>query len=343
MKNKSYNYLTKCAKYFYNKNMKKTNITKFLMAIFICIIGLLTFTGCDVEGSSTMQGLYFVKDVYYVDLNVDTFLDYKVYPSTASDYIVSVEIDKTDPVLSQYYNISNGIIRIYNKDFGDKSIQVNLKSNEFEDSCLVKLREYPTSISFNSATQNIVAGGLKTLEIEGVFKKQSRLCYEDEFNYKITSSNPSVVQVIDSDRLLVASTGRMGESDITVEILNGKGEDLSLKAKTTIRCENNISYSFATVGNDVVKNKDEIVVSNGAGSRMPVAVKYFDNKNFLLENDKFTVQLSNNSVLHLTTENGKTYLTVLGEGKVKVTLVSTGVNANGLPDKITFTVNVQFS
>lgn len=323
--------------------MKKSNLAKFFMAIFVCFMGLLTFTGCDVEGSSTMQAIYFVKDVYYVDYDVETYLDYKVYPSTASDYIVSFALDTDYTDLTQYFYFNNGNIRIHNRKFGNSSIKVNIKSNEFEDSCEVRLREYPSSISFESSSQTIPAGGLKTLEVDGIFETESRFCAEDEFNYKITSSNPSVIEVIDSDRLLVASTGRMGESDITVEILNGKGQDLSLKAKTTIKCENNISYSFATIGNDIVKNNEDLVITAEAGNRFAIAVKYFDKNNFLLENDSFTVQLSNDKALLSSSENGKNYLTILGEGKVKVTLVSTGVNADGLPEKITFTVDVQFS
>lgn len=324
--------------------MKKSKILKSIIAsIAVCILSLFVFAGCGTEGGSAVQAILFVKDVYYVDYNVETFLDYKVYPATSSSYIVSFSLGSDYITESQYFRFENGSVKVLDKRF--TSIVVNVKINELQDSCEVKLREYPSEIAFLNSSEKLYENGVKTLEVTGVFESETepRKCKPDEFNYKITSSNPSVVEVLDSQNLLVASTGKAGESDITVEILNSAGESQNLVATTKIVCENNISDSFAVFGKNVVKNNAEINLVTKLGSQFVTAVKYFDDDQFLIESSGFLVLLSNENVLKLSEENGKRVLTVKGEGTVTIILQSTGINKDKVPSKITFKVNVQFS
>lgn len=322
--------------------MKKSKILKSLiMSICVCILSLFVFAGCGTEGSSTVQAILFVKDVYYVDYNVETFLDYKVYPATSSSYAVAFSLGSDYITESQYFKFEKGSVKVLDKRF--TSIIVNVRINELQDSCEVKLREYPSEIAFLNSSEKLYEDGVKTLQVAGVFKSGTRNCYQDEFNYKITSSNPSVVEVMDSQNLLIASTGKSGESDITVEILNSAGESQGLSATTKIVCENNITDSFAVFGKNVVKNNAEINLISNLGDKFVTAVRYFDDEQFLIESSDYLVLLSNDDILILSEENGKRVLTVLGEGTVTVTLQSTGINKDKVPSKITFKVNVQFS
>lgn len=322
--------------------MKKSKILKSIVAsIAVCILSLFVFAGCGTEGSSTVQAILFVKDVYYVDYNVETFLDYKVYPATSSSYAVAFSLGSDYITESQYFKFEKGLVKVLDRRF--TSIVVNVKINELQDTCEVRLREYPSEIAFVNSSEKIYENGVKTLEIAGIFSDGKRNCYQDEFNYKITSSNPSVVEVLDSQNLLVASTGKSGESDITVEILNSAGESQDLVATTKIVCENNIAGSFAFFGKNVVKNNAELNIVANAGDQFVTAVRYFDEDQFLIESSDFLVLLSTDKVLSLSEENGKRVLTVIGEGTVTITLQSTGINMNKVPSKITFKVNVQFS
>lgn len=322
--------------------MKKSKIFFNIFSLAIVLIAsLFVFTGCGTEGAGTVKAILFVKDVYYVDFNVDTFLEYKVYPATSANYAVTFSLGSDYIEEAQYFKFQKGNVRVSDKRF--TSIIVNVKVNDLQDSCEVRLREYPTEISFEKSSEILFEGGVKTLEIDGIFSSGLRKCYQDEFNYKITSSNPSVIEVLDSANLLVASTGKSGSSDITVEILNSVGESQDLVATTKIICENNISDSFAVFGNTVVKDKAELEFSGSVGDKFNVAVRYFDLQQFLIGTSDFSVLLSNQNVLAYSEENGKKVLTVIGEGSVQIILQSTGVNTDGVPSKITFKVNVQFS
>lgn len=322
--------------------MKKSKlfVNIFSLAI-IMVASLFMLAGCGTEGAGTAQAILFVKDVYYVDYNVETFLEYKVYPATSTDYVATFSLGSDYITEAQYFNFKNGKVRVSDKRF--TSIVVNVKLNDLQDSCEVRLREYPSEIAFEKASEILFEGGVKTLEVDGIFSEGRRKCYQDEFNYKITSSNPSVIEVLDSANLLIASTGKSGSSDITVEILNSVGESQDLVATTKIVCENNIADSFAVFGNTVVKDKAELELSANAGDSFVVAVRYFDLQQFLIDTSDFNILLSNQNVLEISEKNGKKVLTVKKEGTVQIILQSTGVNTSGVPSKITFKVTVQFS
>lgn len=320
--------------------MKKIfNIQNIVLVLF-CLVSVFVFAGCGTEGSSSVQAVFFVKDVYYVDYNVETFLDYKVYPSTSSDYAVSFPIGSNYLSEGKNFILKNGKIKVIDKSF--LSITVDVKINDLKDTCEVRLREYPKSIKFEQSSKTISAGRVETLEVVGVFGSGERKCVQDEFNYKITSSDQSVIEVIDSESLIVASTGKAGESDIRVEILNSLGESQNLVAETTIVCKNNILESFAIFGNTVVKDGAELNLSMKKGDSSVVAVHYFDENEFLIDGTDFDVYLSNDSVLSLVDENGKKKLFVVGEGDVRITIYSRSDNVDGVPSKITLKVNVQY-
>lgn len=321
-----------------NKIKKLKNI--FAVAI-ISFISLFAFAGCGTEGASAVKAIFFVKDIYYVDLNVETFLDYKVYPATSSGYEATFSLDNDYIDDSRYFKFSNGSVLVTGEKFSGIVVHVNI--NDIKDSCEVKLREYPSQIEFEQSTQTLVGGGVKTLELKGKFKSGIRNCGQGEFNYKIKSSNPSVIEIVDSENLVIASTGKGGSSDVTVEILNAKGESCGLVATTKIECQNNISDSFAVVGNSVVKNNSQLDLIARGGENFVVGVRYFDAEQFLIDGIDFDVLLSNHNVFEVSEQDGKKVLTVIGEGEVKVTIQSTGVNTSGVPSKIVFKITVQFS
>ena len=302
---------------------------------------LLAFSGCGIEGSSNVQAIKFLQDVYYVDLNESRFLDYKVYPSTSSDYVASFALGNDYITESKYFEFNNGTVKVISDKF--TSIVVNVRINELSDSCEVRLREYPSNISFENSSYQIAQGSVQTLQVKGLFEEGEKLCDSEQFNYKVTSSNPSVIEVIDQSRLLVSSTGRSGVAEISVEILNGQGESKNLKTKTNFVVQKNIDSSFATFGNNVIKDNDILEISCDENEKFIINARYFDTEMNLLKNSGFNIFLSNQNVAFVSEENSQKYIVLSGEGQVKITLISTGIKQDGLPEKITFTLKVHFS
>lgn len=340
--------LTNETKYFYNMSMKFKNKLKYLVVALICMMSVFVFVGCGTEGSSEVQGVFFVKDVYYVDYGVETFLEYKVYPSTSSNYAVNLTLGSNYIAESKYFDFYKGYVKVKDKAF--TPIKVNVGINEFQDSCEVRLREYPRRISFAETTKKLPSGRLLTLEVDGVFESGNRKCNPDEFNYRITSSDPSVVYVVDSANLIVASTGKSGESDIRVEILNSLGESQGLVATTKIVCRNNVADTFVVFGETVIKNNAELNISADEGVSFDVQVYYFDKNDFLISDADFDILLSTNDVFEVVEGEGNKKSLVVKPKKnaevdtyeVKVTLYSNEDNADGLPYKVVFNVKVNF-
>ncbi len=317
--------------------MKKILTTLLCISMFC----LLVLTGCGVEGSTTPRGIKFTKDVYYVDLNVNSFIDYKVYPSTVPSVDVSYSIDD-DYTESRYYTFQNGWIKVNDKRFTGLNITVTL--NDLTDSARVVLREYPQSVAFDAAFDYIFAGSYKTLRLQGVFADETRYCENGEFHYSVTSSDTSVIEVVDSASLLVKSTGRRGRSEITVKLINSDGTEVNLSTKITLIVEDKIEEVFATMGEDMtIKNNGNYTLITSIGTELKVNARYFNAEGYLIDISDYNVFSNNDEAVKVTVTDGKTYLEIVGEGTAKITLQSDGVMAAGLPCKLVFDITVQIS
>ena len=315
---------------------------KLFLVLSFCLFAVTILTGCGVEGSSSPNGIKFTQSTFYVDLGVNTHIDYKVYPSTAKNYEVSYSFDD-DYIESRYYTFKNGWIKVTDKNFTGLDAKVTL--GEFQDTARIKLREYPTAVSFENASEEIYSGAYKILQLSGVFKDGERNCDNGEFNYQITSSNSSVIEVVDSGSLVVKSTGRRGSSSLTVKILNSLGEDQNLSASITLTVQENISQAFATIGDDLVvrDGQNYTFITHVPGQELEVKTRYFDADNFLVEGVNFNVITSGDDVVKVKLSDDKVCLEIVGDGDAYVTIQSDGVQSDGLPYKITFKVTVQIS
>ncbi len=322
--------------YYTKETMKKTF---GLIAIFLC--SLFLFAGCGIQGSSNATGIEFVCDVFYVDYYVPFFLDYKVYPSTAEDVYITYDIEN-DYTLESYFNFTDGSITVIDNRF--TSIKVKIKVNDLEDSCEVRLKEYPTSISLDKSSDVVYGGLVYALDVQGVFSDETRYLGNGEYNYKITSSNPSVIEVISEDRLLVQSTGRRGNSKITVQICNSANQEMTgLSASINLEVEQAVEEAYATFGNSYILTDGKVIDCQLAeDSEQKIAVRYFDSLGYLIELADFDCYLSNDNVFELVSGDGGYYLKVIGEGEVVVTLQSKGVCSDGTPSRIQVTMHVQF-
>ena len=315
---------------------------RFFSLVSICLISLLFLAGCGIEGGTVPTGIEFVDDVFYVDYNVETFLDYKTYPSTAQNIYVSYGIE-ADQNQDTFYEFSNGSIKVTDKRF--TSITVTARLTNYSDSCEVRLKEYPTSVFLAEESVTLDAGLIYSLNLQGEFLSGIRNCENAEFNYKVISSNPSVVKVISEDNLLVQSTGRRGSATITVKVCNSKGEEVeSLTDTLTINVIEAVDSSYASFGNlFVFEDGGTTEATLVLDDQFKISVKYFDPEGFLIENASFECYLSNDNVFEKVVVEGEVYLKVKGEGTVTVTLMSDATDAVGSPVRIQHVIVVQFS
>ena len=327
---------------------------RILSLLTIFLVSIFSFAACGVKGGSMATGIEFVRDVFYVDYNVETFLDYKVYPSTADNVYVNYVL-KHDEAIVPYFSFSNktGKIKVVNQRF--TSVRVTVKMNEYTDECEVRLKRYPDSISLVKTEDYINAGSVYPLDLEGVFGEEPNLekisCKNSLYKVKLVSSDPSVIEIVSEEDLLVRSTGRMGEATITAKMLNGYGEEIEgLAATLKLSVVENIASSFIVVGNNSVNNKAYLPIETSVvGSKYYIKAYYFGNSGFKNEIAEFDVYLSNDKVFELNKDEEGFYLELknipkLEEGlyySVKLTIQSTLLNNQGQPERIDVELRVR--
>ena len=279
---------------------------KFLSVIFLCLFGCFSFAGCGVKGSSSAVGIDFVQDVFYVDYNVETFLDYKVYPSTATNVYVNYVIEG-DYSIESYFNFLKGSIKVINERF--TSIKVVAKLNEYTDTCEVRLKEYPTSVQFENEEEYINAGAIYPLDLKGLFNEEIKTCKDRQYVFKVTSSNPSVIEIESEKDLLVRSTGRSGEAKVDVQICDSANkEKVGLKASVTLKVVENVADAFICIDNKVVHDEGALELVMSAEEEKRINVLYFDDKNFVNELAEYDIYLTNNKVFELLEDGTGYYL-----------------------------------
>ena len=314
-------------------------IFSFSIIILACAF---IFASCGIEGNKEIAGIQFVSDVFYVDYNVETFLDYKVYPSTAEDVYVTYKIENSNEIDNTFI-FTQGRIKVIDKAF--TTISVTLMSNQLSDSCKVRLKEYPTAISFDKQEDYVNAGSVYYLDLKGVFGDGVKMCEGGDFNYKITSNNTSVIEVISEENLLLKSTGRRGSAKIDVQIFNSVNQEMSgLKTSINLIVVETLNDSFVTLdSNRVLRHNETTILTKNISDELLLEVMYFSDLNLVNKLADFNVYLSNDNVFEIVEKEGKTYLKVVGEGVVEITIQSTAHNNQGVPIVIKNNIEVQIS
>lgn len=324
-----------------------------LMVISLISVFSLSFAGCGVKGGTLATGIEFVQDVFYVDYNVETFLDYKVYPSTSDNVYVNY-VPRGEESIVSYYTFSKGKVKVTNQRF--TSIKVTIKMNEYSDECEVRLKRYPNSISFAKAEDYINAGSVYPLDLEGLFGEEPNVekisCKDSQYRISLTSSNPSVIEIVSTEGLLVRSTGRMGESDITVKMLDSNGkEKTGLSATMKLVVVENITSSFVVIGGNSVNNKSVLPIETAVnGATYRINAYYFGASGFKNEATDIEVYLSNDKVFELLNDADGYYLKLKNLAKlekdedyysVKLTIQSTLLNSSGQPQRFDIELRVR--
>ncbi len=330
---------------------------KFFSVIGLCLCSLFVFASCGVEGSNAVSGIKFVNKVFYVDKGVRTFLDYKIYPSTAQSYNVTYNVsDGIDD--ADTYVFSNGYFTIRDNINSQaySPIRITISLNDFSDTCEVRLREYPTSVGFfnkdgtTKASDIVYGGATYVLGLSGEFLSGRRNVNNNEFTYKITSSDPSIIEVKDEQGLTVQSTGRRGSSEVKVEVCNSEGTtQTGLSATIRLNVVSSVNDVFATFGNSVIRDKNKLNLSLSGGEEFKIRARYFDSSNIEIDLADYEVFLSNDKFFTLEKNQGGYTLTAKAKdevnsagGTVDITIQTLDIGTDGNPVKIKITVQVQF-
>ncbi|MBQ7579663.1 MAG: hypothetical protein IJT25_03945 [Clostridia bacterium] len=230
---------------------------KFFSIICVLIISCVLFVGCGVSGSNALVSIKFTQPVFYVDENCPTELSYNIYPSTASNF-GKATISTSSQVFGK---LVDGVITTDNK-FTDP-ITATIQAGAFTDSCFVvnKSLAYPTSITLehpnlDSNTIALSAGSSTTLQLNGNFSKEWKISEDGKsvslanvdsskkvavnqeiFNIKLISSDPSIVEIVDSQKLQVRGVSS-GVATITAYLVDDCGNEKNpAYLKSTINVE----------------------------------------------------------------------------------------------------------
>ena len=153
---------------------------------------------------------------------------------------------------------------------------------------------------------------------------------------------------------MIRSTGRSGSSEIHVKVYNSVGQEMvGLSDKINVTVVDSISSTFATFGNKFVfKDGETNSVTLAEGSEEKITVRYFSDKDFLIDLADFEVLLSNNDVFEIITKADGIYLKLKpqadvplnseGKAEVTITLSSKATDKDGNLVKIRTTLLVQF-
>ena len=321
--------------------MKKT-----FSLIVLALISLLSFAGCAVKGGSSAAGIEFIQDVFYVDYEVKTFLDYKVYPKTAQNVYVNYEVEN-DLMAESYFKFSKGEIEVINKKF--TSVKIIAKLNEFTDMCEVRLKEYPDSVKFDKTVDYINANAIYPLNLEGVFKGETLSCKDRQYVFKVESSNPSVIEIISEKDLLVKSTGRSGEAKIDVKICDSLNQEkVGLKASITLKVIENINSAFIALDYTHLTNNKVLDLSLQPNQEKKLTVYYFGEDNVLNEITDFEIFLTNDYVFDIIKKDNIYYLKLKDLPKteedecylVNLVIQSSALKNNGEPYKLMCQIQV---
>lgn len=223
--------------------MKKKFLVLLMLILCCCTAPILS--ACSGKGSTEVKSVRFVKDVYELDSNTPTKLDYKFYPSTASSN--DIRFEATVPGVVQSSLVcrvdGNGVCTIFSETLNVDATVAIYRGNNKEDECIVRLKKYPNRIYFKNSQGsetitgfNLNLGGATNLNLWGEFTNVGEhevTTYDSQINsnnykVKITSDNQRVVYTTaDSNGLIVYSTGIVGSAKVSVSIINGKDENVA--------------------------------------------------------------------------------------------------------------------
>lgn len=333
---------------------------KKLFSIFgIMFAFCFIFTGCGVSGSNAISAIKFDKPIVYVDQECNIKLGYNVYPSTANNFTVNYSHDNENN-----YQLIDGVFRAENLF---ESVLITINASNKSDNCLVVRKLYPSGCYLthssiggqsigtveanklkvnNGATPEITmtTNASTSLQMFGMFDREFNIAERtfkkfgtpqikslngEVYNFKMTSSDPTVVAVAQEDILQIRSTGKSGSATIMVELVKDNGASTNILARMNVNVVNPIQSIDVYCNGNKIENgcagkfepKDES--SEGYYQTNPIVFKVLlvDSQDKIVSNESIlkniTIStLGNERLVLQDPQNGevKTLVGIGGEG-----------------------------
>lgn len=196
--------------------MKK--IFRFLYIVLASILIMPIFAACNSEGATQTVAVRFSSAVYVVEYNVPTKISYQIYPSTSTNNRVEITFDI--PTESGVFD-PNKLLFTLKDPYITTDFQATIRvNNTFSDTCTIRPRVYPNSISLGKTSDVVDNHGIYGLQVKGLFGGQERVMDPSIYNLEIVSDDPSVLSV---EGLNVVSTGKLGKARISIVLKDANG------------------------------------------------------------------------------------------------------------------------
>lgn len=330
---------------------KKLSKILIFLSFMIVIPFTMMLTGCGPTPVNNANAVKFYSDLYdeetgyavfEVDVGVETELTYKINPSVWSGYITQfheIEDDydnETDNHINYDLSKTEPKIIVYNMDF--KQIKVRISVNGLEDYCLVRLKEYPTEIYLDedkSTEKNdfINSSGNYSIHVFGKFiekevievideddqvstviteKEVIREITDDKYRFLVESSDPTVVNVLDSSRLKVCSLkNKLENATIKVTLIDTTGSAKNEKYILTLNLQVILSPKSSFVRIDgfdsFIPNKGEATVDLASANletelshgstyyKISFDIELFDESGIYITYDEYSIECASDS------------------------------------------------
>lgn len=335
--------------------MKKGLLSVFLLVV--CALCIPFFTACTGTGGTEIKGVRFTKEVYEVDLNVPINLTYNVYPNTAKNYNVtfSFKVDGASPQQMFTYERPNKFT-IKNDKCPDVVASINI--GEYSDSCIIRLKKYPTMLQLEETSAIVNAGGAYSLKLKGLIDGNYKDISMSDYNIEATSSNASVLKVDSANPLTILSTGISGKATITVKIKDAKGNYIKqanslndLMARVDLTVADNVSNAYAILAgqeeflnlsvNNFTQSQSNTYIVTASSVNLSVALISEDGK--FINNSGVTISVKSASpevaqVTERADTTTKNFTINMQSGTARIEITSSATDKFGNPVVFVFYV-----
>ena len=292
--------------------MKKLKTSLLALALLVLLPLTAVLSGCGATPKNEALGVHFVSydydedsgdAIFDVDYNTPTKLEFKVNPSSWSGYAVTYAIKECSGQNLSRFKLQDGIITIESYDF--EEIKVEIFVHGYSDVCIVRLKQYPTSIYVKNTDVTIAAGGSYTINPIGRFvdalgRTYEKALLEYSYNFLVETEDETIINVPNENRLKIVSVRRNNASTkVSVTLLNSNGESYgdTFKLTLNVKVVENAGDSRTNVSgvNGFVKNGDKVTIN---ASDLTKSGEYYviSYKNYIFSSQKLLIAQDNVSI-----------------------------------------------
>lgn len=368
--------------------MKKANKIFLSLAFLLMLPFVMLLSGCGATPINDVRAVYFESNLYdeetgyavfEVDLNEPTKLTFKINPSSWSGYSPTyavIKFGESEENRSRF-RLEDGFVTVLNSHF--EEITVRISVNDREDTCIVRLKQYPTEIYLTKDTRLtefsdfINANGDYTIHVFGKFVTKNkeetieeiRELTDDVYNFDVESSNETSIYVLNRNRLKVCTLkSRIEETVVTIKLLDTKGElkneNCVLKLKLSVVLSPSTSFvklscydKFISSG-DVVElklkdlNLDTETIGSSEYYKFTYISELFSSMGVYISNEEYTTIVTSNQDSFIRIDNENNVIKVrqpsgANSFSAVITFYSSANQSSGDSYSFSFTINFTFS